>query len=119
MLPTVSVALAVSANGPVIATTDEADGGETVTSQAWFGDDLLFADDVFTSPTYTVDGERYTSVELRFADGTAATFDDGYGGTTSSLGGWHVALNPNSSKRDQALQVMEAMTEPEMQLFLL
>ena len=31
----------------------------------------------------TVDGERYASVELRFADGTAATFDDGYSGTTT------------------------------------
>ncbi|WP_423996724.1 methyl-accepting chemotaxis protein [Halorubrum trapanicum] len=43
--------------GTVVATTDQA-GGEAVTSQAWFDDDLLFADDVFTSPTYTVDGER-------------------------------------------------------------
>ncbi|MDS0259864.1 extracellular solute-binding protein [Haloarcula sp. S1CR25-12] len=43
---------------------------------------------------------------------------DGYGGTTSSLGGWHVALNPNTPKRERALEVMEAMTEPEMQLFL-
>ncbi len=43
---------------------------------------------------------------------------DGYGGTTSSLGGWHVALNPNSPKRAEAIEVMEAMVEPELQLFL-
>ncbi|GAA0718830.1 methyl-accepting chemotaxis protein [Halorubrum trapanicum] len=44
--------------GSVLATTDGEDGGETVTSQAWFSDDLLFADDVFTSQIYQVDGER-------------------------------------------------------------
>jgi len=43
---------------------------------------------------------------------------DGYGGTTSSLGGWHVALNPNTSKRAAAIEVLEAMAEPELQLFL-
>ena len=31
----------------------------------------------------TVDGESYSSVELRFADGTAVTFDDGYSGVTT------------------------------------
>ena len=44
--------------GSVIATTDEAGGGETVTSQGWFGDDLLLGEDVFTSQPYRVDGER-------------------------------------------------------------
>ncbi|SDF99498.1 methyl-accepting chemotaxis protein [Halorubrum xinjiangense] len=44
--------------GTVIASTDEDDGGETVTAEPWFGNDLLFAESVFTSPTYMVDGER-------------------------------------------------------------
>jgi ABC-type glycerol-3-phosphate transport system substrate-binding protein len=50
---------------------------------------------------------------------SAAEFD-GYGGTTSALGGWHVCLNPHASKQDQemALEVMEAMTDPNFQLFL-
>ncbi|MDS0282180.1 extracellular solute-binding protein [Haloarcula onubensis] len=43
---------------------------------------------------------------------------DGYGGTTSSLGGWHITLNPSTPKREPALEVMAALTEPEMQLFL-
>ena len=42
----------------------------------------------------------------------------GYGGTTSSLGGWHITLNPNTPKRQLALEVMEALTQPEVQLFL-
>ncbi|QAU12491.1 HAMP domain-containing protein [Halorubrum sp. BOL3-1] len=44
--------------GSVLATTDESDGGETVVSKAWFGDDLVFADEVFRSQPYSVDGER-------------------------------------------------------------
>ncbi|MEZ3164571.1 methyl-accepting chemotaxis protein [Halorubrum sp. RMP-47] len=55
--------------GAVVATTDDEDGGETVTSQAWFGEDLLFSDEVYTSKTYTVNGERrfayITSTPLR------------------------------------------------------
>ena len=55
--------------GTVVATTGDEDGGETVTSQAWFGEDLLFSDEVYTSKTYTVDGERrfayVTSTPLR------------------------------------------------------
>jgi len=49
--------------GTVLAATDEGDagggdGGETVVSKAWFGDDLAFADEVFRSQPYRVDGER-------------------------------------------------------------
>ncbi|TKX73565.1 methyl-accepting chemotaxis protein [Halorubrum sp. GN11_10-6_MGM] len=43
--------------GSVVASTDQS-AGETVTSQAWFGGNLLFAESVFTSPTYMADGER-------------------------------------------------------------
>ena len=55
--------------GAVLATTDGADGGETVTSRAWFSDDLLLENDIFTSQPYRVDGERriayVTSTPLR------------------------------------------------------
>ncbi len=43
---------------------------------------------------------------------------EGYGGTTSSLGGWHICLNPNSPNQERALEVMEAMTNESFQLFL-
>ncbi|WP_424014701.1 methyl-accepting chemotaxis protein [Halorubrum xinjiangense] len=43
--------------GTVVATTDR-EGEVGVTSQSWYGDNLLFAESVFTSPTYMVDGER-------------------------------------------------------------
>ena len=43
---------------------------------------------------------------------------DGYGGTVSALGGWHVALNPNSQKKEMALKVIEAMASEEFYMFL-
>jgi ABC-type glycerol-3-phosphate transport system substrate-binding protein len=43
---------------------------------------------------------------------------DGYGGSMSALGGWHICLNPNSPKTEPALEVMQAMTDEKFQLFL-
>jgi ABC-type glycerol-3-phosphate transport system substrate-binding protein len=42
----------------------------------------------------------------------------GYGGPTSSLGGWGITLNPNSSNKEMGLEVMKAMTDRKFQLFL-
>jgi ABC-type glycerol-3-phosphate transport system substrate-binding protein len=46
-----------------------------------------------------------------------ATFD-GYGGSVSSLGGWHMALNPNAARPEAAKEVLRAMTDERFQLFL-
>jgi ABC-type glycerol-3-phosphate transport system substrate-binding protein len=43
----------------------------------------------------------------------------GTGGTTSAQGGWHIGLNPNSERTEEALQVMEAMTEDDFNLGML
>ncbi|WP_438267100.1 extracellular solute-binding protein [Haladaptatus salinisoli] len=43
----------------------------------------------------------------------------GAGGPTAALGGWHVAVNPNSKKLSETLQVIEAMTQEHFQLALL
>ena len=43
---------------------------------------------------------------------------EGYGGTTSSLGGWHVTLNPNAKEKEIGLEVMKAMTNEDFLLFL-
>ncbi|WP_435154568.1 extracellular solute-binding protein [Haladaptatus sp. DFWS20] len=42
----------------------------------------------------------------------------GLGGVASALGGWNVAVNPNSNKRDKAVQVLEAMTTESFKLKL-
>ncbi|WP_227353993.1 extracellular solute-binding protein [Haladaptatus salinisoli] len=38
------------------------------------------------------------------------------GGLASALGGWNVAINPNSKKKQKALQVLEAMTKDSFKL---
>jgi ABC-type glycerol-3-phosphate transport system substrate-binding protein len=43
---------------------------------------------------------------------------DGYGGSVSSLGGWHMALNPNAARPEASKEVLRAMAEPEFQLWL-
>jgi ABC-type glycerol-3-phosphate transport system substrate-binding protein len=43
---------------------------------------------------------------------------DGYGGTVSSLGGWHMALNPNGGNMDAAKEVLRALTSEEVQMWL-
>jgi ABC-type glycerol-3-phosphate transport system substrate-binding protein len=40
------------------------------------------------------------------------------GGIASALGGWNVAINPNSNKKDKAVQVLEAMTKESFKLKL-
>ncbi|WP_435151697.1 hypothetical protein [Haladaptatus sp. DFWS20] len=40
------------------------------------------------------------------------------GGSTSALGGWHMAVNPHSTKLDATIQVLEAMTDKRIQLML-
>ncbi|WP_227375590.1 hypothetical protein [Haladaptatus halobius] len=42
----------------------------------------------------------------------------GVDGSTSALGGWHMAINPNSTKIDAAVRVLEAMTDWRIQLML-
>ena len=43
---------------------------------------------------------------------------DGYGGSVSSLGGWHMALNPNAANPEGAKEVLRAVTDEKFQLFL-
>ncbi|WP_458188475.1 extracellular solute-binding protein [Haladaptatus sp. NG-WS-4] len=42
----------------------------------------------------------------------------GLGGIASALGGWNVAINPNSNKKDKAVQALEAMTKQSFKLKL-
>jgi ABC-type glycerol-3-phosphate transport system substrate-binding protein len=37
------------------------------------------------------------------------------GGPTAALGGWHIAVNPNTDQRRNSLAVVEAMTQPSFQ----
>jgi ABC-type glycerol-3-phosphate transport system substrate-binding protein len=39
---------------------------------------------------------------------------EGTGGTNHALGGWHLTVNPNSQKQDQAVQVLEAFANQDV-----
>ncbi len=39
---------------------------------------------------------------------------EGTGGTSHALGGWHLTINPNSQKQDQAVQVLEAFANQDV-----
>ncbi len=41
---------------------------------------------------------------------------EGVGGTAAGLGGWHLTLNPNTDRVDEAAQVLEAFTQEEVML---
>ncbi|MFC4449374.1 extracellular solute-binding protein [Halorussus aquaticus] len=44
---------------------------------------------------------------------------EGTGGATAALGGWHTAVNPNTNKKEAALEVVKAMTNKQVQFNLL
>jgi ABC-type glycerol-3-phosphate transport system substrate-binding protein len=63
-------------------------------------------------------GEKLGLMPIPYAVTEEDAKFDGYGGSMSSLGGWHICLNPNSPDQEMALEVMEAMTDEDFQLFL-
>ena len=63
-------------------------------------------------------GERLGVMPIPYGVQPEEAKFEGYGGTTSALGGWHICLNPNAQNKSQALEVMEALVDEEFQLFL-
>ncbi|MFC7215969.1 extracellular solute-binding protein [Saliphagus sp. GCM10025334] len=43
----------------------------------------------------------------------------GTGGSTSAQGGWHICMNPNTERKEEALEVLTAMTEDDFNLGML
>jgi multiple sugar transport system substrate-binding protein len=41
---------------------------------------------------------------------------EGLGGSRAALGGWHLAINPHSDRREEAVAVLEAFADPEVQM---
>ncbi len=64
-------------------------------------------------------GDRLGVMPLPYAVSEGQSRYRGIGGPTASLGGWHVAINPNTEKLDRAVQVLEAMTTRSFRFTLL
>ncbi|MCO8244515.1 MULTISPECIES: extracellular solute-binding protein [unclassified Haladaptatus] len=63
-------------------------------------------------------GDRLGVMPIPYAVSEKESEYPGIGGSTSALGGWHMAVNPNTEKLDAVLRIMEAMTDERIQLML-
>ncbi|MFW5977608.1 MAG: substrate-binding domain-containing protein [Halohasta sp.] len=61
-------------------------------------------------------GDGYDMMPLPYGVEESESEYDGLGGSRAALGGWHVTLNPNSQKTEDAVQVIEALTSEEVML---
>jgi len=62
--------------------------------------------------------DNYGTMPMPYAVSESEAAQPGTGGTTSALGGWHIVLNPNSERKEEAMQVIRAMMTDEVNLGL-
>ena len=61
-------------------------------------------------------GEDLGVMSMPYAVSEEEAEFEGVGGTAAGLGGWHLTLNPNTERTEQAAAVMEAFTAEEVML---
>ena len=64
-------------------------------------------------------GQKLGAMPIPYAVPESEAAQQGVGGTTSALGGWHMTVNPNSDVKDAVTQVIRAAMKPDFQLKLL
>lgn len=72
-----------------------------------------------SSDKYDLSVEDYGAMPMPYAVSEDKAAQPGTGGTTAALGGWHIALNPNSQRKEEALQVLRAAMKDDFNLGLL
>ena len=63
-------------------------------------------------------GDKLGVMPIPYATTEKQSKYKGIGGPTAALGGWHIGVNPNTNKKEQAMEVIEALTQPSFQLEL-
>ncbi|MFD1513351.1 extracellular solute-binding protein [Halomarina rubra] len=63
--------------------------------------------------------DAYGAMPIPYAVTESEASQQGTGGTTAALGGWHATVNPNSNNLEAVYQVLTAMTQDDFQLTLL
>ena len=61
-------------------------------------------------------GEDFDVMPLPYGVEESQSQYDGLGGSRAALGGWHLTMNPNSQRTEDAIQVLEAWTSEEVML---
>ena len=85
------------------------EGGDAVAHRNWpfaiaaTGEDEAFGEDLGVMP-------------MPYAVSEDDAEHEGVGGTAAGLGGWHLTLNPNTDRTEEALEVIEAFTHDEVML---
>ncbi len=65
-----------------------------------------------------VSADDYGAMPMPYAVSEEDAAQPGTGGTTSALGGWHIVLNPNSERKEEALEVLRAAMADDLNLGL-
>ncbi|GAB3025806.1 extracellular solute-binding protein [Natronobiforma cellulositropha] len=63
--------------------------------------------------------DNYGTMPIPYAVSEEDAAQEGMGGTASALGGWHIVLNPNSERQEDALEVIQTSMVDEFNLGLL
>ncbi|AHG01611.1 sugar ABC transporter substrate-binding protein (plasmid) [Halostagnicola larsenii XH-48] len=74
--------------------------------------------DTIESDENDVSADDYGAMPMPYAVSEDEAAQPGAGGTTSALGGWHVVLNPNSERKEDALEVMRTTMADDFNLGL-
>ncbi len=62
--------------------------------------------------------ENYGTMPIPYAVTEDEAAQPGTGGTTSALGGWHIVLNPNSERKEEAMEVIRTTMKDDVYLGL-
>jgi ABC-type glycerol-3-phosphate transport system substrate-binding protein len=60
--------------------------------------------------------ETYGVMPLPYAEQSGSATEEGAGGTSPSLGGWHTTVNPNTNNKEAVLEVIKTQMKKEVQV---
>ncbi|NGM69661.1 extracellular solute-binding protein [Natronolimnobius sp. AArcel1] len=89
-------------------------GGDAVMQRNW---PYAIVENI-TGDDYDISVDDYGTMPMPYGVSEDDAAQQGTGGTTSALGGWHVVLNPNSERTEEAIEVLETIMEDDYSLGL-
>jgi len=105
---------------PQITTTDIVEFTEEPSREPFTGGNAAFmrnwpyAIPINLGDDAAFDPSDYDVMPMPFGVPEGEGNHEGTGGTSHALGGWHLTVNPNSQKLDQAIQVLEAFANQDV-----
>jgi len=105
---------------PQITTTDIIEFTEEPSREPFTGGNAAFmrnwpyAITINLGEDAAFDPSDYDVMPMPFGVSEGEGAYQGTGGTSHALGGWHLTINPNSQKQDQAIQVLEAFANQDV-----